>query len=100
MAATLPDIAEYLQTNHGYSTRQEIFQTLLKSPYLIAAAGFLVGTPILCPLGLIGSIVGQKYNATRISTPGGTIGRGGPLCPICPLDAPGGHMLFARAMEA
>jgi urea carboxylase len=98
-AAYLPDNVEYLRTNNGFSTRQELFQTLLKSPYLIVAVGFLVGTPILFPLEPMSGIVGQKYNPTRVSTPGGTIGMGGSLFAIYPLEAPGGYMLFARTME-
>jgi urea carboxylase len=93
-AAYLPDDVEYLRTNNGYSTRQEVFQTLLNSPYLIVAVGFFVGTPILFPLEPMSGIVGQKYNPTRVSTPGGTIGMGGSLFAIYPLEAPGGYMLF------
>jgi len=44
-------------------------------------------------------IVGQKYNPTRVSTPGGTIGMGGSLFAIYPVEAPGGYMMFARTME-
>ncbi|KUJ11040.1 uncharacterized protein LY89DRAFT_625418 [Mollisia scopiformis] len=98
-AAYLPDNVEYLRTNNGFSTRREVFQTLLESPYLIVAVGFLVGTPILFPLNPMSGIVAQKYNPTRVSTPGGTIGMGGSLFAIYPLEAPGGYMLFARTME-
>jgi urea carboxylase len=98
-AAYLPDNVEYLRTNNGLSTRRETFETLLKSEYLVVAVGFLVGTPILFPLEPMSGIVGQKYNPTRVSTPGGTIGMGGSLFAIYPLEAPGGYMLFARTME-
>ncbi|KAG0648468.1 Urea amidolyase [Hyphodiscus hymeniophilus] len=98
-AVYLPDNVEYLRTNNGLSTRRETFETLLKSPYLIVAVGFLVGTPILFPLEPMSGIVGQKYNPTRVSTPGGTIGMGGSLFAIYPVEAPGGYMMFARTME-
>jgi urea carboxylase len=98
-AVYLPDNVEYLRTNNGLSTRRETFETLLKSPYLIVAVGFLVGTPILFPLEPMSGIIGQKYNPTRVSTPGGTIGMGGSLFAIYPLEAPGGYMMFARTME-
>jgi allophanate hydrolase subunit 1 len=98
-AVYLPDNVEYLRTNNGLSTRRETFETLLKSPYLIVAVGFFVGTPILFPLDPMSGIVGQKYNPTRVSTPGGTIGMGGSLFAIYPVEAPGGYMLFARTME-
>lgn len=98
-AAYLPDNVEYLRQNNGLSSRRETFETLLRSPYLIVAVGFLVGTPILFPLNPMSGIVGQKYNPTRVSTPGGTIGMGGSLFAIYPVEAPGGYMLFARTME-
>lgn len=98
-AVYLPDNVEYLRTNNGLSTRRETFETLLKSPFLIVAVGFLVGTPILFPLEPMSGIVGQKYNPTRVSTPGGTIGMGGSLFAIYPVEAPGGYMMFARTME-
>lgn len=98
-AVYLPDNVEYLRTNNGISNRRETFETLLKSPYLIVAVGFLVGTPILFPLEPMSGIVGQKYNPTRVSTPGGTIGMGGSLFAIYPVEAPGGYMMFARTME-
>lgn len=98
-AVYLPDNVEYLRTNNGLTTRRETFETLLNSPYLIVAVGFLVGTPILFPLEPMSGIVGQKYNPTRVSTPGGTIGMGGSLFAIYPLEAPGGYMMFARTIE-
>jgi urea carboxylase len=98
-AVYLPDNVEYLRTNNGLSTRRQTFETLLNSPYLIVAVGFFVGTPILYPLNPLSGIVGQKYNPTRVSTPGGTIGMGGSLFAIYPVEAPGGYMLFARTME-
>jgi urea carboxylase len=98
-AVYLPDNLEYLRTNNGLSSRRQTFETLLSSPYLIVAVGFLVGTPILFPLEPLSGIVAQKYNPTRVSTPGGTIGMGGSLFAIYPLEAPGGYMMFARTME-
>lgn len=99
-AAYLPDNVEYLRVNNGLSERREVFETLLKAPFLVVAVGFLVGTPILYPLDPLSGIVGQKYNPTRVSTPGGTIGMGGSLFAIYPVEAPGGYMLVARTMEA
>ncbi|TAQ89761.1 hypothetical protein B7494_g1936 [Chlorociboria aeruginascens] len=98
-AVYLPDNVEYLRINNGLSTRRQTFEILLKSPFIVVAVGFLVGTPILFPLEPMSGIVGQKYNPTRVSTPGGTIGMGGSLFAIYPVEAPGGYMLFARTME-
>jgi urea carboxylase len=99
-AAYLPDNIEYLAKNNGYSSRREVFESALKSPFLIVAVGFLVGTPILFPLQPGSRIVGQKYNPTRVSTPGGTLGIAGSLFALYPVEAPGGYMLLARTIEA
>ncbi|KAI9745921.1 MAG: hypothetical protein M1818_000602 [Claussenomyces sp. TS43310] len=98
-ATYLPDNIEYLRQNNGLSTRREVFDTALKAPFLVVAVGFLVGTPILFPLSPASGIKAQKYNPTRVSTPGGTIGMGGSLFAIYPIEAPGGYMLFARTLE-
>lgn len=98
-AAYLPENVEYLRTNNGISTRRGVFQTPLDSQYLVVAIDFLVATPMLFPLNQMSGIVAQKYNLTRVFTPGGTIAMGGSLFVIYPLEAPGGYMLFARKME-
>ncbi|RFU25545.1 hypothetical protein B7463_g10792, partial [Scytalidium lignicola] len=98
-AAYLPDNIEYLRKNNGLSTQREVFEALLNAPFLVVAVGFLVGTPILFPLNPMSGIAAQKYNPTRVSTPGGTIGMGGSLFAIYPVEAPGGYMLFAMTME-
>ncbi|KKY24949.1 putative urea carboxylase [Phaeomoniella chlamydospora] len=99
-AVYLPDNVEYLRKNNALAKRRDAFEVLLNTPFLAVAVGFLVGTPILFPLDPRYTIVGQKYNPSRVFTPGGTIGIGGSLFAIYPIDAPGGYMILARTLEA
>lgn len=98
-ATYLPDNVEYLRQNNELSSRREVFEKALDIPFLVVAVGFLVGTPIAFPLEPLSVIAAQKYNPTRLSTPGGTLGMGGNLFATYPVEAPGGYMLFARTME-
>ena len=97
-AVYLPDNLEYLAKNNGLSSRREVFDMMLNTKFLCAAVGFYIGTPILFPLSPT-YIMGQKYNPTRVATPGGTIGMGGSLFAMYPKEAPGGYMLVARTLE-
>ncbi|KAH6662115.1 allophanate hydrolase subunit 2-domain-containing protein [Halenospora varia] len=98
-AGYLPDNVEYLRKANGLSSRREIFEILLKSRFLIVSVGFLVGNPILYPLNPMSQIMGQKFNPTRVSTPGGTVGIGGSLFSLYPVEQPGGYMMLARTLE-
>ena len=57
------------------------------------------GLPMLYPL-TPKAFLAQKFNPTRISTPGGTIGVGGSLLSIYPLEQPGGYMMLARTLDS
>ncbi|KAL3420530.1 urea carboxylase [Phlyctema vagabunda] len=98
-AGYLPDNVEYLRKANGLKTRREVFEVLLKSRFLVVSVGFLVGNPILFPLNPMSHITGQKFNPTRIATPGGTVGIGGSLFSLYPVEQPGGYMLLARTLE-
>ncbi|XWW94517.1 hypothetical protein V2A60_002460 [Cordyceps javanica] len=97
-AAYMPDNVEYLRKNNALSTRQDVFDSILKASWLTVAVGFFVGTPILYPLDPWRIITGQKYNPTRIYTPRGSIGLGGSLAAIYPVAAPGGYQLMGRTL--
>lgn len=99
-AGYLPDNVEYLRKVNGLSTRREVFEVLLKSRFLVVSVGFLVGNPILFPLSPMSQIQGQKFNPTRVSTPGGTVGIGGSLFSLYPVEQPGGYMMLARTLES
>lgn len=95
----LPDNVEYLRKANGMSSRRETFEILLNSRFLVVSVGFLVGNPILFPLSPKSQIMGQKFNPTRVSTPGGTVGIGGSLFSLYPVEQPGGYMMLARTLE-
>lgn len=98
-AGYLPDNVEYLRKVNGLATRREVFEVLLSSSFLVVSVGFLVGNPILFPLNPMSQITAQKFNPTRIATPGGTVGIGGSLFSLYPVEQPGGYMLLARTLE-
>ena len=97
-AAYLPDNLEFLAKCNGLKSRRDVFEQLVNTEYLIAAVGFICGAPMLTPL-TPKNLMCQKYNPTRVSTPGGTIGLGGPIIAAYPLEAPGGYMMAARTLE-
>ncbi|KAM3538013.1 hypothetical protein ARSEF1564_009070 [Beauveria bassiana] len=97
-AAYMPDNVEYLRKNNALDSRQDVFDSILKAPWLTVAVGFFVGTPILYPMDPWRVITGQKYNPTRIYTPRGSIGLGGSLAAIYPVAAPGGYQLMGRTL--
>ncbi|KAJ8132768.1 hypothetical protein O1611_g849 [Lasiodiplodia mahajangana] len=97
-AAYLPDNVEYIRRCNGLSNRSEVFDMILQTEFVVPAVGFYCGTPMFFPLDPKG-IICQKYNPTRVSTPGGTIGYGGPLMAGYSIQAPGGYMIAARTLE-
>lgn len=97
-AAYLPDNLEYIRRSNGLQTRREVFDLILAMDYVIVAVGFLCGAPILFPLSPK-TLTCQKYNPTRISTPGGTIGLGGTILSGYSCEQPGGYMMVARTLE-
>ncbi|KAF9767576.1 hypothetical protein IL306_015237 [Fusarium sp. DS 682] len=97
-AAYLPDNVEYLRKNNALSTRRDVLDCLLKTPWLTVAVGFFVGTPILFPLDPWRVLTGQKYNPSRGYTPSGSVGLGGSTVAIYPVAAPGGYQLMGRTL--
>ncbi|KAF4447353.1 DUR1,2-Urea amidolyase [Fusarium austroafricanum] len=97
-ASYLPDNVEYLRKNNALSTRRDVLDSLLKTPWLTVAVGFFVGTPILFPLDPWRVLTGQKYNPSRGYTPGGSVGLGGSTVAIYPVAAPGGYQLMGRTL--
>ena len=97
-AAYLPDNVAYLAENNALKSRESVFDALLKTPWIVVAVGFYVGTPILFPLDPWRVLVGQKYSPSRVHTPGGTVGLGGSLLAVYPVDAPGGYQMMGRTL--
>ncbi|KAM5346719.1 hypothetical protein ACJ41O_009724 [Fusarium nematophilum] len=97
-AAYLPDNVEYLRKNNALASRSDVFDSLLKTPWLAVAVGFYVGTPIMFPLDPWRLLTGQKYNPSRVSTPSGSVGLGGSLLCVYNIAAPGGYQLAGRTL--
>jgi urea carboxylase len=97
-AVYLPDNVEYIRKANALSSRREAFEILTSTTFVVPAVGFISGLPMLYPL-VPKAFLAQKYNPTRVSTPGGTIGVGGSLLAIYPLEQPGGYMMLARTLE-
>lgn len=97
-AVYLPDNVEYIRKNNGLSTRREVFDVMLETEFVVPAVGFYCGAPMFFPLSPK-SLTCQKYNPTRVSTPGGTIGYGGSILAGYSIEAPGGYMIAARSLE-
>ncbi|KAI0459236.1 urea carboxylase [Xylaria acuta] len=97
-AVYLPDNVEYIRKCNGLSTRHEVFDKMVQTEFIVPAVGFFCGTPMFFPLSPK-SITCQKYNPTRVSTPGGTIGYGGSIMAGYSIEAPGGYMIAARTLE-
>ncbi|KAJ4258395.1 hypothetical protein NW757_002961 [Fusarium falciforme] len=99
-AAYLPDNVDYIRKSNALESRSNVFDSLLKTPWLTVAVGFYVGTPILFPLDPQYMFTGQKYNPSRAYTPSGSVGLGGSLLAIYPVAAPGGYQLMGRTLGA
>ncbi|KAK7436145.1 hypothetical protein CaCOL14_009913 [Colletotrichum acutatum] len=97
-AAYLPDNVEYLQKNNALETRRDVFDSLLKTPWLTVAVGFFLGTPVMFPLDPKYVFTGQKYNPNRAYTPSGSVALGGSLLVVYPVASPGGYQLMGRTL--
>ncbi|KAF4121458.1 urea carboxylase [Geosmithia morbida] len=97
-AAYLPDNLDFIRKCNGLASKRDAFEMLTKTEYLVAAVGFLCGAPMLFPLSPK-KLLCPKYNPTRVSTPGGTLGLGGTILAAYPCEQPGGYMMAARTLE-
>ncbi|KAI1469151.1 AHS2-domain-containing protein [Daldinia caldariorum] len=93
-----PDNVSYVQENNGLSSRNDVFEILHKTQFLVVTVGFMAGLPLLWPLDPMPRLTSQKYNPTRISTPPGTVALGGGMFCIYPGDQPGGYMMLAKSI--
>ncbi|KAI1455092.1 AHS2-domain-containing protein [Annulohypoxylon moriforme] len=92
------DNVTYVQENNGLSSRNDVFDILRKTRFLVVTVGFMTGLPIMWPLDPLARLTAQKYNPTRITTPPGTVALGGGLFCVYPADQPGGYMMLARSI--
>lgn len=61
-----------------------------------AALGFWPGTGFLMPLDPNCNLIAPKYDPPRTFTHRGSVGLGGGISGIYPIDGPGGYQIFAR----
>lgn len=97
-AVYLPDNVEYLRKANALKERRDSIDMLVGSTSVVVAVGFLTGLPMLYALQPK-AFLAQKYNPTRATTPGGTVGVGGALMALYPIEQPGGYMMMARTLE-
>ncbi|KAI0892992.1 AHS2-domain-containing protein [Annulohypoxylon nitens] len=96
--AVYADNVAYVQENNGLASRNDVFDILRKTRFLVVTVGFMTGLPIMWPLDPLARLTAQKYNPTRITTPPGTVALGGGLFCVYPADQPGGYMMLARSI--
>lgn len=99
-AVYLPDNMDYIASSNGICDRETASKSIVACPQLITELSFLAGTPLFLPLDPRLVYVAQKYNPTRMFTPEGTVGLGGPLLVIYPMESPGGYQFWGRSLAA
>ncbi|WVR06187.1 urea carboxylase [Kwoniella sp. DSM 27419] len=97
-AVYLPDNMEYIAKANGVSDRDTAARSIVACPQLVVEVSFLAGTPLMMPLDPRLVYVAQKYNPVRAFTAEGTVGLGGPLVVIYPLESPGGYQIWGRTL--
>ncbi|WVQ81557.1 urea carboxylase [Cryptococcus sp. DSM 104549] len=98
-AAYLPDNMEYIAKANGVENVETARGSIVACRQLVVEVSFLVGTPLMLPLDPRLTYVAQKYNPVRAFTAEGTVGLGGPLVVIYPLESPGGYQLWGRTLS-
>ncbi|OCF41469.1 urea carboxylase [Kwoniella heveanensis CBS 569] len=97
-AVYLPDNMAYIAKANGVEDRDKAARSIVACPQLVVEVSFLAGSPLMVPLDPRLVYVAQKYNPVRAFTAEGTVGLGGPLAVIYPIDAPGGYQIQGRTL--
>lgn len=98
-ASYLPCNVDFIAKNNGLTGgKTEVLKHVSGTPFLTVGVGFFLGCPFLCPINPLDRLKVPKYNLSRLYTPAGTVGMGGSLCAIYPLDTPGGYQMFGRTI--
>ena len=87
---------ELLVAENGLSDLAALQRTHSGPEYWIAALGFWPGLASLTPLDPRAQIYAPKYDPPRTWTPAGTIGFGGGVTCIYPVQTPGGFQMIGR----
>ena len=90
--AVAPDLAEVAR--HAGMTPEEVVAVHSAGDYIVHMIGFLPGFPYLA--GLDSRLTTPRRPSPRVKVPAGSVGIGGSLTGIYPLDSPGGWQLIGR----
>ena len=90
---------DYIVAQNRLSGREALYERLLGVEWWTAFTGFAPGLPFLfalhCPATTLSV---PKYNPTRVWTPEGAVGLGGPCLAIYPVQSPGSFQLVGRTL--
>lgn len=89
---------DYIVQCNGFADREAFFSTFLEPEWWCASIGFFPGLPSLFSLDPRAQISAPKYNPTRMWTPEGAVGIGGPAIVLYPMESPGSYQLFGRTL--
>lgn len=89
---------DYIVQYNGFADREDFVKTFLQPEWWCAAIGFFPGLPSLFCLDPRTQLSAPKYNPTRMWTPDGAVGMGGPAIVLYPMESPGSYQLFGRTL--
>jgi allophanate hydrolase subunit 1 len=89
---------DYVVRYNGLSSREELYESVLRTEQWTAFIGFFPGLPFMFPLDPREAWFVPKYNPTRTWTPEGALGIGGPCWAIYPVESAGGYQLVGRTL--
>jgi urea carboxylase len=90
---------DFVAEHNGLSGREELYDAVAGGEWWTAFVGFFPGVPFLLGLDRARVLSAPKYNPTRIWTPSGAVGLGGPCLCIYTVESPGGYQLLGRTLS-
>lgn len=90
------DDPEAIVRLNGLDGLDHLVQVHSGTQWWCATLAFWPGTGYFIPLDRKVKLTGQKHTPPRTFTPRGSIGLGGGISGIYPVDGPGGYQIFAR----
>jgi allophanate hydrolase subunit 1 len=89
---------DYIVRYNGLENPEELYEHSLATEMWTGFIGFFPGLPFMFPIDPRHVLVVPKYNPTRMWTPEGAVGIGGPCFAIYPVESPGGYQIFGRSL--
>src|SRR5262249_4821756 len=81
---------DYIVRYNGLEDPEELYEHAVATEMWTGFIGFFPGLPFMFPIDPRHVLVVPKYNPTRMWTPEGAVGIGGPCFAIYPVESPGG----------